>query len=39
MLDTVIKIAGIVVTAISTIVRIVDILLRQKDTHQKSNRH
>ena len=39
MLDTIVKIAGIVVTAINTIVRVADILLRIKDRHQKSNRH
>ena len=38
MLDTVVKIAGIVVTAINTIVRVVDVLLRIKKEHQKSNR-
>ncbi len=37
MLDTVLKILGIVFTAISTIVKIVDTLDRTKRKHQKSN--
>ena len=38
MLDTVLKIIGIVVNAIGTVVKIVDILQNAKDKHQKSNR-
>ena len=38
MLDTVLKIVGIIVNAIGTIVKIVDILQNTKDKHQKSNR-
>lgn len=36
MLDTVLKIAGIIVTALSTIVKVIDLADRHK--HQKSNR-
>jgi len=38
MLETVLKILGIVVSIANTIVRAVDIVQRAKDKHQKSNR-
>ena len=38
MLDTVLKVVGIIINAIGTVVKIVDILQNAKDKHQKSNR-
>jgi len=38
MLDTVLKIVGIIINAIGTIVKIVDMQQIAKDKHQKSNR-
>lgn len=38
MLETVLKIVGIIVSTIGTIVKIVDMLQTTKDKHQKSNR-
>jgi len=38
MLETVLKILGIVASVASTIVRAIDIVQRAKDKHQKSNR-
>ena len=38
MLDTVLKVVGIIVSAIGTLVKIVDMLQNTKDKHQKSNR-
>lgn len=38
ILETVLKILGIVVTAISTIVKVADMLNKAKNKHQKSNR-
>ena len=38
MLDTVLKIVSIIVSAIGTVVKIVDMLQNTKDKHQKSNR-
>ena len=38
MRDTVLKVVGIIVSAIGTIVKIVDMLQNTKDKHQKSNR-
>ena len=39
MLDTVLKVVGIIVSAIGTVVKIVDKLQNTKDKHQESNRH
>ena len=39
MLDTVLKVVGIIVSVIGTIVKIVDMLQNTKDKHQESNRH
>ena len=39
VLDTVLKIVSIVVTSISTVVKVVDMLQKPKNKHQKSNRH
>ena len=38
MLDTVLKVVGIIVSAIGTVVKIADMLQNTKDKHQKSNR-
>lgn len=38
MLDTVLKVVGIIISAIGTLVKIVDMLQNAKDKHQKSNR-
>ena len=38
MLDTVLKVVGIIINAIGTVVKIVDMLQNAKDKHQKSNR-
>lgn len=38
MIDLVIKVAGIIVTFISTIVKIIEMLQKTKEKHQKSNR-
>ncbi len=38
MLDTVLKVVGIIVSAIGIVVKIVDMLQNTKDKHQKSNR-
>ena len=38
MLDTVLKVIGIVASVANTIVRAIDIVQRAKDKHQKSNR-
>ncbi len=38
MLETVLKILGIAASLINTIVRVIDIVHRTKDKHQKSSR-
>ena len=38
MLDTVLKVVSIIINAIGTVVKIVDMLQNTKDKHQKSNR-
>ncbi len=38
MLETVLKILGIVASLVNTTVRVIDIVHRTKDKHQKSNR-
>ncbi len=39
MLDTVLRIADIIIKTVGMTVKIVDILYKTKDKHQKSNRH
>jgi hypothetical protein len=39
MLDTIVKIVGIITRTIDTVVKIVDMSQKAKDKRQKSNRH